>query len=319
MELFLDSSKPAEILEARSWGILSGVTTNPGLIPQAGPNMQKTLRAILEASPGPVFAQAVGWHDPAPLVGQARWLHAFSERIIVKLPMSVAGIQALLTLKQDLPELQVAITAVASAAGSAASSYESSRNPANSVSASGEPITYSGAAPYRRLASAAAVEAAVTTRSAGTGSPPRASSRASVARLTIDMFVPITYGMPRRSKAASASTAPGSNAPLKTSTPSRSSTSPRTPASLSRSSVEAGPAALGAVSARGSVMRGSSHTRPRPSAEERDARHRCRGILHHRNRDLVPVGSAPPRRRPTRESHDKQSAQALPGDLRRLG
>ena len=116
MELFLDSSNAAEIIEARAWGILSGVTTNPGLIPQAGPNMQKTLRAILEASPGPVFAQAVGWHDPAPLVGQARWLHAFSERIIVKLPMSIAGIQALLTLKQDLPELQVAITAVASVA-----------------------------------------------------------------------------------------------------------------------------------------------------------------------------------------------------------
>ena len=36
MELFLDSSNPEEILEARGWGILSGVTTNPCLIPKGG-------------------------------------------------------------------------------------------------------------------------------------------------------------------------------------------------------------------------------------------------------------------------------------------
>jgi len=116
MQLFLDSANPQEILEARSWGLLSGVTTNPSLIPTAGPDLEKTLRAVLEASPGPVFVQAVGWHDPKPLVGQARWLHAFSGRIIVKLPMSVAGIQALLLLKQELPKIQVAVTAVATVA-----------------------------------------------------------------------------------------------------------------------------------------------------------------------------------------------------------
>jgi transaldolase len=116
MQLFLDSANPQEILEARAWGLLSGVTTNPSLIPTGGPVMEKTLRAILEASPGPVFVQAVGWNDPKPLIGQARWLHAFSSRIIVKLPMSVAGTQALLQLKREFPGLQIAVTAVASVA-----------------------------------------------------------------------------------------------------------------------------------------------------------------------------------------------------------
>ena len=114
MQLFLDSSKPQEIQEARSWGLLTGVTTNPALIAAAGPDKEQTLRGILEASPGPVFAQAVGWHDPRPLVGQARWLHALSDRIIVKLPMSIAGIQALLQVKKELPDLRLAVTAVAS-------------------------------------------------------------------------------------------------------------------------------------------------------------------------------------------------------------
>jgi transaldolase len=116
MELFLDSSNPKEIYEARAWGLLAGVTTNPSLIAAAGPDMEKTLRAVVEASPGPVFAQVIGWRDPAPLVRQARWLHAFSDRIIVKLPASVAGLQALQQLKAELPELRLAVTAISSLA-----------------------------------------------------------------------------------------------------------------------------------------------------------------------------------------------------------
>jgi transaldolase len=81
-----------------------------------GPDMQKTLRNVREASPGPVFCQAVGWHDVEPLVAQARWLHSFSDRVIVKLPKSNAGIQALLLLKKETPDLRIAITAVSSVA-----------------------------------------------------------------------------------------------------------------------------------------------------------------------------------------------------------
>ncbi len=116
MELFLDSSNPSEIREARAWGLISGVTSNPSLIAAAGPDMEKTLRGILEASPGPVLAQVIGWHDSEPMVRQARWLHAFSERIIVKLPASIAGLQAVCCVKAELPDLQVAVTAIASTA-----------------------------------------------------------------------------------------------------------------------------------------------------------------------------------------------------------
>lgn len=116
MELFLDSSNPSEILEVCSWGLLSGVTTNPSLIAAAGPEMERKLREIVEASPGPVLVQVIGWHDPEPVIRQARWLHKFSEKIIVKLPMSIAGIQALLYLKKEVPDLRIAITAVASLA-----------------------------------------------------------------------------------------------------------------------------------------------------------------------------------------------------------
>jgi transaldolase len=116
VELYLDSSDPREILKAREWGIIDGVTTNPSLISKGGNAMQETLRAVVEASPGPVLAQALGWEETAPLVAQARWLHRFSDRIVVKLPMSVAGIQALLELKQSEPGIRIAITLVSSIA-----------------------------------------------------------------------------------------------------------------------------------------------------------------------------------------------------------
>lgn len=116
MDLFLDSSNPKEILEARSWGLLSGVTSNPGLISAAGPDMEKTLTSIVDASPGPVFVQVIGWHDPEPMIRQAKWLHRFSDKTIIKLPMSIAGIQALLELKRQVPDICLAVTAVASIA-----------------------------------------------------------------------------------------------------------------------------------------------------------------------------------------------------------
>lgn len=116
MDLFLDSSNPKEILEVRSWGLLSGVTTNPGLISAAGPDMEKTLRGIVDASPGAVLVQVIGWHDPEPMIRQARWLHAFAGQIIVKLPASVAGFEALQQLKRELPDLRLAVTAIASIA-----------------------------------------------------------------------------------------------------------------------------------------------------------------------------------------------------------
>ncbi|HKI70187.1 MAG TPA: transaldolase family protein, partial [Verrucomicrobiae bacterium] len=114
MQFFIDSSNPKEILQAREWGIIDGVTTNPTLISKGGKDMQETLRRVLDASPGPVLCQAVGWRDREILKSQARWLHKFSERIIVKLPMSAAGIQSVTELKKEVPGVRLAVTAVAS-------------------------------------------------------------------------------------------------------------------------------------------------------------------------------------------------------------
>ena len=116
MQLFIDSSSPDEIRQAREWGLIEGVTTNPTLMSNGGADMQATLRKVVEASPGVVLCQAIGARDMAPLKAQARWLHKFSDQIIVKLPASAAGFRALQDLKRETPELRIAITLVSSVA-----------------------------------------------------------------------------------------------------------------------------------------------------------------------------------------------------------
>jgi transaldolase len=59
--------------------LFDGVTTNPTLMAEGGPDMQATLRKVVDASPGVVLCQAVGWREAAPLKAQASWLHRFSE------------------------------------------------------------------------------------------------------------------------------------------------------------------------------------------------------------------------------------------------
>jgi transaldolase len=116
MKLFLDSCDAKEILQACDWGVLDGVTTNHSVLIKGGPDMQATLRRVVDASPGPVLCQVIGFDNKVEMMRQARWLFGFSEKIIVKLPIGPAGLQALRDLKKERPDRQIAITVVSSVA-----------------------------------------------------------------------------------------------------------------------------------------------------------------------------------------------------------
>ena len=117
MELFLDSSNPREILEARSWGLLSGVTTNPGLIAAAGPDMEKTLREVVDASPGPVsgpgdrLARPRAADPPGPLA--ARF---FGQGSSSSCRSASRASRRCRQLKRETARHRLAVTAVASVA-----------------------------------------------------------------------------------------------------------------------------------------------------------------------------------------------------------
>ena len=116
MLLYIDSSDPKEIAQAKEWGAIDGVTTNPTVMAKGGSDMRTTLERVVEASPGQVLCQAIGFEDEDSLVAQAKWLAAFSDKIVVKLPMCKKGIMALSRLKREAPGLKVAVTLVSSLA-----------------------------------------------------------------------------------------------------------------------------------------------------------------------------------------------------------
>ncbi|MDO8303757.1 MAG: transaldolase family protein, partial [Sedimentisphaerales bacterium] len=118
MEFLLDSADPKEIKEVASWGLICGVTTNPSLYGKQakGKEFVDRLKELIEVSPGYVFTQVIGWHDKEEMVRQARWLSKQSEKIVVKLPMGIEGLQAVMQLKKENPKMKVAVTAVASIA-----------------------------------------------------------------------------------------------------------------------------------------------------------------------------------------------------------
>jgi len=93
MKIFLDTADLSEIGQAVSWGILDGVTTNPTLMAKAGASDFKVhLRKICDVVQGPVSGEVVSLERDG-MLEQAHELAAISPHMVIKVPMTVAGLQ----------------------------------------------------------------------------------------------------------------------------------------------------------------------------------------------------------------------------------
>ena len=97
MKFFIDTADLDEIREAASWGVLSGVTTNPSLYAKTGgkladfePHMVKICQ-ICEGLP--VSAESTAATTEA-MVEEGRRLAALAPNIVVKLPICEASLPA---------------------------------------------------------------------------------------------------------------------------------------------------------------------------------------------------------------------------------
>lgn len=93
MKLFLDTAHVADIETAHSWGILGGVTTNPSLAAKEGMEFHDLLTAITAIVDGPVSAEVVA-EAPDDMVEQGRENAAVADNVVVKVPMTRAGVSA---------------------------------------------------------------------------------------------------------------------------------------------------------------------------------------------------------------------------------
>ncbi|MBR9813763.1 fructose-6-phosphate aldolase [bacterium] len=100
MDLFIDSADVNAIETRAASGLIDGVTTNPSLIAKSGQPFHDTVVKICNIVGGPVSAEVIATEHDA-MLAQGRELAALHEHIVVKLPMTIAGLATCKALTKD--------------------------------------------------------------------------------------------------------------------------------------------------------------------------------------------------------------------------
>lgn len=100
MKIFLDTAEVDEIRVSARWGVLDGVTTNPTLFAKVGGSYDDVLKQICALTPGPVSAEVVA-ADLDGMVREGRHFARLAPNIVVKVPMSEEGLEAIARFAQE--------------------------------------------------------------------------------------------------------------------------------------------------------------------------------------------------------------------------
>lgn len=100
MKLFIDTAHIREIEELYDTGMVDGVTTNPSLIAKVGRPIFEVLEDICRIVVGPVSAEVVA-RDEETMLLEGRRLTSIAENIVIKLPLTRAGLRACRQLRSE--------------------------------------------------------------------------------------------------------------------------------------------------------------------------------------------------------------------------
>jgi len=100
VKLFLDTANLDEIKEINAWGVLNGVTTNPSLVSKEGVDFKQRVIEICKIVDGPVSAE-VTTTDPKEMIQQGRDIAKWASNVMVKCPLTPAGLEACHALSKD--------------------------------------------------------------------------------------------------------------------------------------------------------------------------------------------------------------------------
>ena len=115
MKIFLDSANLTEIREAKSWGAIDGVTTNPSLVAKEQREFFPLLKEICQVVDGPVSMETTST-DAAGMVDEGRIFAKLHPHIIVKCPLTKAGLKATRQLTSETIRVNVTLCFSASQA-----------------------------------------------------------------------------------------------------------------------------------------------------------------------------------------------------------
>lgn len=91
MRFFIDSANIDHIREIASWGILSGVTTNPSLVAKEGKDFKEVVLTICEIVAGSISAEVISTEVDS-MVKEGLELSKWHKNVTVKLPTIPNGL-----------------------------------------------------------------------------------------------------------------------------------------------------------------------------------------------------------------------------------
>jgi transaldolase len=100
VKIFIDSADISEIKKAAQMGFLDGCTTNPTLLAKAGRKIDEAIPEICEVVAGPVSAEVVST-EYDDILREGKSLAKLHSNVVVKVPMTPAGLRAVKTLRND--------------------------------------------------------------------------------------------------------------------------------------------------------------------------------------------------------------------------
>lgn len=106
MEIWADTAQTKEIESLQDYYHLTGITTNPAILSEIN-NPKATLNNLLAVQPGFLAVQVIS-QNALEMAEEAKFLTKINKRIIVKIPCTVAGYQAMRALG-SLPVLATAV------------------------------------------------------------------------------------------------------------------------------------------------------------------------------------------------------------------
>jgi transaldolase len=111
MKFFLDTADLAEIRHAMDAGLIDGITTNPSLLAKAagdGSAPREILKEICAVVPGDISAEVVAT-DLEGMVREGRELAQIADNIVVKVPLTEAGLHACRRFRSEAIKVNVTL------------------------------------------------------------------------------------------------------------------------------------------------------------------------------------------------------------------
>ena len=101
MQIFLDTANIDHIHHAAKLGIITGVTTNPTLVArEEAVDFKEAILEICSVVSGPISVEVLSL-EPEAMIAEARQLSSWAPNIVVKIPVSEAGLEAISALSKE--------------------------------------------------------------------------------------------------------------------------------------------------------------------------------------------------------------------------